>query len=156
MIGRWCIFLYFFITLIGCQDEPEQDNGKTCSSSSTRAVCEINPNLKGVLDTFSSVKFLNDTLETSGRLFLSISDFQSNYELVWNNRMITLFSGIYEVSDKAQHSLKVYSGQVILKTGKNTININTGSQLSFISGSHVITSLYEKSPGWLPDSLSYK
>lgn len=155
-MGRWLIFLSLFFTLISCQEEPVLANVKSCSSSSSWAVCEINHNLKGVLDTFSHVKFFNDTMETSGRLFLSISDYKSNYELVWNNRMITLSEGIYEVSDNPRHLLKVYSGQATLKTVKNTVNIETGSQLTFISGSHVITSLSEKFPVWLPDSLSYK
>lgn len=156
MTKKWLLIGAMFIILSSCQDEPVIDKVLRCSSNELIQVCDLNKTITVALDTFSSVEFINDTIEAQGKIFLQYNHPQKNINLKWNQYYITMSAGNYEISRGPKNYLKVYSGMATLKTGHSKIAIKPGSQLNYLSGSHVVVPVTREYSAWIPDTLTYK
>jgi hypothetical protein len=116
----------------------------------------LSKNIEIVLDTFSFAQLNYDSLSVQGKAYFKYTDPNVNLLLKWKGNYLPIRAGIYEITNGKNSFVNVFSGGSRLETEKLLIDIESGSQLKYIFGNHVIIPLTENYPNWIPDSLIYK
>jgi hypothetical protein len=156
IIKYFCLIIILSFLHIGCQEDTVAIKTITCKSTVNIKSCRLSNNIEIVLDTFSLAQLNYDSLSVKGRAYLKYSDPSTNLLLKWKDSYIPMRTGIYEISNGKNNFVNVFSGGSRLEAEKLRIDIESGSQLKYISGNYVIIPLTENYPNWVPDTLIYK